>query len=417
VDIDRVPRVSDAIPESADSRAFRSAGGDESALLERYGYRRDEYFVSGDSSLGAYRTRILVARPRDPAKFSGVMVAEIFQTSVWLQVRDYLMRSGHGWILISSRGNRWAGMLKNASPRRYADVQIPADETNPQILFQVVSLLKRPDAGGPTADLAVRKVLLAGYSGDGAGVRQFIEGDHWKARSTDGQPFFHAYLVAGTAVGSAPRPIPDIDAPVVEIMNENEMIRSFERGSGWLAYRRDDGPAYRLYEIPGAGHITTRGESARASVHARACKESPQSDLAMNHVYGAVLDRLVTWIDTGVAPPGAARIEYEADGRTIARDRHGNTRGGLRSIQLDVPTARYVAVSTRNPEYRGELARCDMIAHRVPFPRETLETLYGTPEGFVRSVELRADELVKQGWYLAEDAEEIKREAAAFRWP
>lgn len=414
---DRIPQLSDAIPESAESRAFRSAGGDERSLLERHGYRRDEYFVSGDTSLGVYRTRILIARPQDPAKFSGIVVAEIFQTSVWLQVREYLMRSGHGWIMISSRGNRWLDMLKNASPRRYADLQIPSDETNPEILFQVVSLLKRRDASGPLADLPVRKVILSGYSGDGAGVRQFLEEQHWQARGSDGLPFFDGYLVAGTAVGSAPRPIPDIDAPVVEIMNENEMIRSFERGSGSLAYRRDDGPTYRLYEIPGAGHITTRGESARASVYARACKESPQSDLAMSHIYGAVLHRLVTWIDSGAAPPSVARIAYEADGRTIARDRYGNTRGGLRSIQLDVPTARYVAVSSKNPEYGGEFARCDMIAHVVPFSRETLEALYGTREEFVRSVERRADELVNAGWYLASDAEEIKAEAAAFVWP
>jgi hypothetical protein len=118
-----------------------------------------------------------------------------------------------------------------------------------------------------------------------------------------------------------------------------------------------------------------------------------------------------------VAAPSAARIEVEPDGRTIARDEHGNARGGLRSIQLDVPTARYVAVSTKNPAYDGDFGRCDMIAHMVPFSREKLAALYGTPEELVRRVSRRAQELVEEGAVLAADAEEIEAEAAAFRWP
>jgi hypothetical protein len=411
---DPKPKLSAAVPEESASRAFRSAGGNEDALLQKYGYRRDEYFIEGKTDAGAYKTRILLVRPVDPARSSGTLVTEIFQTSVWAQVRDYMMRSGHAWAMVSSRGNRWLAMLKAGSPQRYADFQLPPDEINPQILYQSVALLRSADASNPLARPA-RRVILAGYSGDGAAVRQFIAQHHATARFSDERSVFDGYFVAGTAVGSAPRPIEDIDLPVLEIMNENEMIRSFERGSGSLAYRRADGPRYRLYEIPGAGHITTRG-AARASEYARACNESPQSQFPMSHLYSNALDKLVAWVDAGTPPPQAPRIEYLEDGRTIARDEHGNARGGVRSTYLDVPVARYVVVSTRNPAYSGGFNRCEMIAHSVAFDAAKLAGLYGTPAGYAAQVALRADELVRDGWYLAEDAEEIRREALEQTW-
>src|SRR5262245_35399994 len=233
------------------------------------------------------------------------------------------MRSGHGWIMISSRGNRWLGMLKNGSPQRYADFALPADELNPQVMYQVVGMLRQRAAPNPMTDVNVRRVILAGYSGDGAAVRQFIEQHHRDAKFADGRFVFDGYFVTATAVGSAPRPIADIELPVIELMNENEMIRSFERGSGSLAYRRDDGPKYRLYEIAGAPHIMTRGAQSRGQNYAEACKEGPQSQFPMNHLYASSLHRLVQWIDAGREPSHAERIQYRDDGKTIARDHFG----------------------------------------------------------------------------------------------
>ena len=408
--------VSAAIAETEESQAFRSAGGDEDALLTRYGYQRQEYFVSGATSKGPYQTRVLIVRPRVGTQFSGILVAEIFQTSVWLQVRDYMMRSHHGWVMISSRGNNWQTLLKRANPQRYAQLQIPADELNPEILYQVSSLLRERAAPNPAADLQVRKVILAGYSGDGAAVRQFIEQHHAQSK-IGGRWAFDGYFVAATAVGSAPRPIADIELPVLEVMNENEMIRSFERGSGSLAYRRDDGAHYRLYELPGVGHITTRNVTAERNPYAAACQEGPQSPLAMNHLYSNALHRLLLWVDEDRAPPHMARIQYEADGKTLRRDEHGNALGGVRSTYLDVPVARYVAVSTKRASYTGDFNRCDMIAHVVPFERAKLTKLYRTHALYAALVAKRVDQLVKDGGYLEADAAEIKAEAQAYEWP
>jgi len=411
-----IPEVVGPIEETTESGAYRSAGGNETELLLSYGYIRDEYFLTGNTRLGPYSTRILITRPKDNKKFSGIMVAEIFQTSVWLQIRDYMMRSGHGWIMISSRGGQWLNMLKNSNRERYANLELPDDELNPEIMYQVVNLLHKNDAPNPLANVNVRKVILAGYSGDGAGVRMFISNHHETAKFPDGRPVFNGYFVSATAVGSAPAPIDDIDIPVLEIMNENEMIRSFQRGSGYLAYRREDGKNYRLYEIPGAGHITSRGRQDD-DPYFDACAERPLSQFPMNHLYSNLLHRMIRWVDEGIAPPHAERIEYLEDGKTIARDDHGNTLGGVRSTYLDVPTAAYNVVSTKKPDHASARTRCEMVAHAIPFSKEKLIRLYSTKDDYIRQVTERIDGLVNDGWYLEADADEIKREAEVFEWP
>ena len=79
-------------------------------------------------------------------------------------------------------------------------------------------------------------------------------------------------------------------------------------------------------------------------------------------------------------------------------DTHGNAIGGVRTTYVDVPTAAYHT--------------CVMLSgYKVPFSRERLAELYASPEDYVSRVDRRLDELVRDGWYLEEDAEEIRSEA------
>jgi len=408
--------VTGPIPDTENSVAYRTFAQDESELLESYNYERQEYFISGSTSDGPFKTRIMIAKPKDPSKSSGNVITEIYQNSVWGLTCEYIMRSGHIWVMISSRGEMWLDMIKRFDKSRYESLYLPDAGLNPEILYQVVALLRQHPS-----DLIpghkVNKSFLVGYSGDGAAVREFIEKYHEQAKLADGQPVFDGYLVAATAVGSAPRPIPDIDVPVIETMNENEAIRSFQRGSGFLAYRRPDGKLYRLYEIAGAGHINTRRRRGKdRPLDLSACVESPASQFPVDHVYSNALHRLLLWANDDIEPPYADRIAFLPDGKTIARDEHGNALGGVRSTHLDVPFAAYAVISTKRPGVESRV-RCEMIAHIIPFTREKLENLYQNKAGYVSRVEKRIDELVRDGWYLEADAEEIKREAEQFSWP
>lgn len=410
-----LPSITGPIPETENSQAFRSAGGDETELLAKYNYQRREFFIEGETSLGKYKTRLLVAVPKEEKDFTGIVLTETFQTSVWLQVREYLMREGHGWVMISSRGNRWLTLLQRGRDR-YQDLVIPNDEMNPEILAQAVKLLRNDDTAKRLLDSKpAQTVILSGFSGDGAGVRMYIDKHHDSAKFANGKPIFDAYFVSGTAVGSAPKPIADIDIPVMELMNENEMIRSFDRGAMSLSYRRPDGPNFRLYEIAGAGHIATRGRPDDAPLTA-GCLERPLSQLPMNHIYSNAMHRLITWVVEGEQPPRAQAVAYQADGRTIVKDDHGNTVGGVRNSYLDVPLASINTISTQKPDAE-RTTRCEMIAHAKPFSAEKIRQLYGSKENYVTEVRTRMNELVEQRWYLPQDAAEIIAEAQEFSFP
>ncbi len=395
---------------------FRTFPQDESKLLKAYGYERNEYFVSGKAGDIDFKTRVVVCKPADAVKYSGTAMIEIYQNSVWAQVREYILRNGHMWVMASCRGGNWLGTIKKFNAARYDSLRLPDEDLSPEVLFQITDSLRRKPEENP-AGYRANKVVLAGYSGDAAAVRDFISRYHNRARYSDGRPVFDGYFVCATAVGSAPKPVPDIDLPVIEIMNENEMIRSFWRGAGYLAYRRPDGDQYRLYEIPGAAHISTRRrEGVTGSMDLSAIAEIPLSQFPMNHLYSNALHHLFLWINQGIDAPHGDRIKYLLDAKTIARDEHGNALGGVRSTYLDVPFATYVVTSTSKPGVESRI-RADMIGHIVPFSREKMDKLYSNKAGYISRVEKKSGELVDQRWYLPEDAEEIKKEAAQFQWP
>ncbi len=408
-----LPAVAGPVDE-ADGAPYMSApGADLDALLTRYDYERIEYALSGESGLGPFETRLVIIRPQDPAEFSGVLVAELFQSSVWVQVREYLLRSGHAWAQISTRGGSWLDLLERAGPDRYASFTLPDDEVNADILAQTLALLRADDATNPLAQSPPQLVILAGYSGDAAALRGIIKRRHPGAGALLESGLIDGYFVAGTAVGAAPHVLPDIDRPVLEIMNENEMLRSFDRSGAPLAYRRPDGREYRLYEIPGAGHISTRGRSDDDPAFAD-CVERPLSQLPMDHLYSNAMHALVRWAGEDVPPPQAERIQFTPEG-TPYKDEHGNTVGGVRFTYVDVPLASYHPISTRADDATGR-TRCEMIAHAKPLDAQTLDRLYGDAEGYRARVAERLQALVAGGWYLAEDAAAIEAEARAVRW-
>lgn len=83
----------------------------------------------------------------------------------------------------------------------------------------------------------------------------------------------------------------------------------------------------------------------------------------------------------------------------------GNAIGGVRTTHVDVPLATYHT--------------CMLSGYKAPFSHERLAEAYDSPEEYVSLVDRRLDELTRDGWYLEEDAEEIREEAAAIasKWP
>jgi Alpha/beta hydrolase domain len=406
--VECMPSVTGPIPITADSQPYRGRLVGQAPR----GYVEQEFFVSCTALGEHYRTLIHVRRPVRPSRFSGDVVTEpVHPSDLWpimSTTTSYWPAAGHASVVVVSSPFVLNNVAKPSNPERYADLEIPAAPgVERAILAQVGALLQSNFSTGPLPGLRVRRVVLGGYSNTGAVVRDFILNAHDQQRLGDGRPVYDGYFPVQTAVGSAPTPIPDVDVPVLEVMGEREVIRSFQRGFDELGYRRPDSGSYRLYEVAGQPHLTSRPPALAVPY---ICVEPVRSMFPQRHVWSMALANLLNWVDSGTEPPTAERIQLAPDGRTIVRDEHGNAIGGVRSTYLDVPIATYGAVSTNAPETPPG-SRCDFLGFQVDFTHEKLVGLYGTHGRYVRAVSDRLRDLVRDNLYLSRDAQETLDEA------
>jgi hypothetical protein len=122
-------------------------------------------------------------------------------------------------------------------------------------------------------------------------------------------------------------------------------------------------------------------------------------------------------VDDGIPPPRAARIEAtHTRSGTVARDRFGNALGGLRTPILDVPTATYSP--TDDVAHDTALSGlCLLVGYNTPFSHATLHSLYSSHGDYVARVARESSSLVRQGFWLPADAEQVVQQAAAAAVP
>jgi hypothetical protein len=131
------------------------------------------------------------------------------------------------------------------------------------------------------------------------------------------------------------------------------------------------------------------------------------NSLPHSELFQMGVEHLVQWVANGDIPPRAQRIETGPNGQFV-KDEWGNTRGGVRSAQLDVPRLRYT--STPGVDERGEPA-FGVVGFEEPLARAALQGLYPDHADYVARFNRRLDELIEEGWFLAEDAAAMRTEA------
>jgi hypothetical protein len=128
------------------------------------------------------------------------------------------------------------------------------------------------------------------------------------------------------------------------------------------------------------------------------------------YVVNAAFADLTKWVDDGVPPPHAARIDTSSSG-AIVRDSFGNALGGLRTPFLDVPTATYTPIDTvAHPTTFSGF--CILYGYNTPFGQSTLKSLYRRHGHYVSRVAREANQLVREGFWLKRDAQQVIRQAA-----
>src|SRR5262245_29778827 len=219
--------------------------------VEDFPYITEEYFVSGMAKDAPYTTRIIVRRPKDPAAFSGVVVAEALHAGgrslIFEWSRVSILTRHHMFVeIVHSPAN--INLLKTFNAERYGPLRIEMGQTN-DVIAQVGMLIK--SGTGPFAGHRVQKVTLMGTSASSGTVRNYLA-DHPNLRLANGGPIFDGFLLTSTN-GNTPLPI--VDVPMIQMPTQTEVVTWAAKG---IAYRRPDsdepGNRFRLYEVAGMPH-------------------------------------------------------------------------------------------------------------------------------------------------------------------
>ena len=368
-------------PITGSSLPYRSAHNADSSLyldLDAFGYREDEFFLSGHlpeaGEVFTFTTRALVRQPANPADFSGVVHLEVFHmlnedTPAWSNSYRHIVRRGDAWVgvTVNSGGLRptdesmpgGIALLRAADPERYGRLHLPlfasghsraeqlgpagfdpdemqarmaaANALGPVIVGRLAQLLKsseQPLLLGRSA----QRVYAQGWSQTGVFWRDYLEaGRHELDRDGSGRRAIDGYLVA-VATGVAQRPR---DAVLVQLLSETEIIGLLRDPA--MVEPDTDVPCYRGYEVPGSFHLW-HVPARIATVH----PDGTHNDRPWWVIVHAILAAIDDWLVGDVPLPRAPRIArdpHAPDG--IARDRHGNAIGGLRTPWVDAPSFAY----------------------------------------------------------------------------
>jgi Alpha/beta hydrolase domain len=459
-----------------------TAGQSEQArLLKEFDYLEEEFFVSGTANVYGpissepvesyeqlneieplstlwerdvpYKTRVLVIRPREGSRFSGIVHAIPFHNlGAGAQVERHILRDGHVWVGVEvCSGTRFGkeeipsggiANLHRTDPDRYGTLHLgggkpehwpnlqpgllgKAFETinfsrqgwemvvfrqelarsyaqGPDIYFSVVDGL-RSGRGSVLPGSQAQRVYTSGASGGTEILRPLAQYHHDAWMRPDGGPILDGYFIL---VGQIPEHRPS-KAAVVVFQTEAEALTAID--NGWTLPADTDEPKFRYYEIPGTGHkfsAVPRGAPTLADVLPGGIRGLSERDVSEEYdpydkfnapIVWALWDHLYRWVDGDGPMPRAPRITRDPEAPDgIARDEHGNALGGLRTPWVDVPDARYVArISPGNPLSPG----------MKRFDDKQMRALYGSQEEYARRIRARLDQMVQEGFLLKQDTD------------
>ena len=367
--------------------------------LAKYKYEEKEYFISGTAQGQPYKTRIVVRKPANNSKFSGLVLIEPMHPSgsahMFEMTSIYTMTSGHAAVELQPAGGMQ--VVTGANAERYKDFQAANNQTN-EIIAQVGALVKSKDKSSPFAGQTVRKIVLGGTSATAGTLNAYLPA-HMIYRTPDMQRIFDGFMPTSAASASMKVDVPTLLVPT---MREVPTAQLTARPDGDAA-----GDQFRVYEFPGMGHVDSR-DNVRLTPNP--CTYA-LSTFPMQAYMSVALNYLYQWVDKGVAPPKAERVVK--DGNTVPMDERGNWKGGIRSPYVDVPVTKYAVPNTgakplpaKTSDYvtrGGQQAAdqmCGLSSYQVDFTKDELTKLYGSRKTYKSKFEKRLNELEKAGWSL-----------------
>jgi hypothetical protein len=372
----------------------------------------------------AYRTRVLVRRPANPAKFNGTVKVEWLNVSggtdsdvEWWGTHEELLRSGTAWIGISAQlvgvmggkiltpaaGASQSKGLKGSDPARYGTLNHPGDGYSFDMFTQVARGLR--SGALPMGGLRPQRLIAAGESQSAFALVTYLNGVQPLTHEFDG------FMVKSRGRAGLPLAAPgkaasigdnaglptsiirtDTDVPVLDEQTEGDLGAPLDS----LPARQPDNPRFRLWEIAGGSHADTHSVGPYAS--ALGCK------LAINNSPTHIVDKaafhaLESWVRDGVAPPAVPRIQVSSGASPqVVRDTDGIAVGGIRTAPVAVP----VDVLSGNPGPNPSVI-CSLFGSTTPLSAARIAELYPSRADYVQKYAAATDAMIQAGFALPAD--------------
>ena len=357
--------------------------------MDHFDYVADEYTISGNADGSPYTARLVVRRPADMDRFSGLVITEPMHPAGFAHGFEhnsvYIMDSGHIAVEVTTMGLEHP-QLHN--PQRYADLMVSNNQIS-EILAQTGALIKSDSS--PIANSGLRKVILFGTSATSRILTDYLP-SHGIFKLADGSNIFDGFQPTSNGTRILP-----VDVPMIQMPTQHEFMNIA------TAVQDGDEPGnqFRVYEFSGVGHLMARHNPRMTP---QLCENKP-TEYPLEVEFSVALHHLLQWVDKGILPPRADRVLIDRnvnnDGSLMVLDEHGNPVGGIRNSYVDVPVAQYVAGNTLSPGQDEEMSVvCRLSVYEVPFSKAKLRQLYGSKANYLRQVDENLDKLEAQGWSL-----------------
>ncbi len=450
--------------------------------LGAFDYVEEEYLIKGDARVyswpdandvpiivnenGHYCTRIIVRKPSDPQRFSGVVCFESFNGSFtidhsnagWGLCCEEILASGDAWVGYTKDGNCLES-LRKINPAKYGEVQFPnplpeQERGEPgwdplyeyfhahgipvpieldssyerglvfDMTFQLNALIKSRQENSPFHGYDVVKTIGIGIND----YNTYIAGFQDYMFLPDERPVIDGYLMYMTGGGgwisyhedmfgfTDPRCSRRCNVPVIRVETSGD-LRDIPPHPLWAALWRcedadEPGNQSRWYEIPGLGVCA----AFRQDISCFACEE----DYAK--------------LNTSRRDKEKAEKYWNQMCWHIYAGAYHNLKlwilQGILPPKADViqltgeyPKMDFVVDEhgnhiggVRHPYVEVPAARFDDDSTIEMFDHEKLTSLYGTKEAYIEKVRQYAGKMVEERWILPMAVEALVRQAEELEW-
>lgn len=397
------------------------------------GYIEHEFFMEGTANTYTtpalatgsilttghpYKTRLVVRRPTDPAKFNGKVIVEWENVTnnwpldvQWYRGYDYYISKGYAYVGVNAQRAGVHGTpngLKAWNPVRYGSLDLTAGGTvtNDALRWDVFSqagkAIASPAGIDPLGGLGPRTLIATGDSQSSSNLATYLNSVHPL------DPVYAGFVLGGPLSNRIREDDAVANVKVFKVVSEWEVM------NGEARIRRPDTSNYVAWEVAGSSHSDLTNFRRNSQVRLRDvgvlgiqpgtvnCIDPTRSAVRFYLVYHAAYDWMARWL-AGEQPPAMPSPidtpDVETRPVTVARDAFGNALGGIRLPDVTVPISTNTGWNTggKPPTSDGS---CRQTGTSIPFGDATLRTLYPSHGSYVNQVSRAAGDVVKQGFVL-----------------